>query len=636
MRVARPWALSLLLFVVPLACGETTPAAELRAKIAEGCAINSDCNSPLVCAFRTCHIECQTSRDCERNGPTSRCVQGEKPYRVCQNEKEQKCVRHSECPGQQVCGVDGQCRDACADDRDCGTTQKCVSTTCVEPAELGPGGKLTPKPETGAIVSCARSSECPGALVCIDHACKEECLGDKDCENGFRCEATRCVAPSNGGGGRGGTGGQTAAGAGGNGAAGKNEPGGQGGGGATAGAAGTAGSAGTQQGSGNTGGSTDPGGAGGTAGMATGTSGMGGTEAGKGGTAAGADGTGAGAGGAPAGAAGTTAGVGGSEVGKGGAAGSTAGSGGNEAGGSGVAGSEQGGFGGDVGGAGGGSAGSGPGGSCLCADPGDACDATNKCAQKGVTCSVLDDCGPTHSCSPEGRCVCDDELHPTCGRACTKSPDCPQDYVCDAGTGRCKQPHRPLGCLAHEYCPAGTVCLSRVCTPSLGLKTGAACQTHDQCASGVCLGVCLDRCWVESDCPKGHCASIATLESPGSSLPGTTRACIGDPPCSACAAGEYCRMNSLQSGDCRPPGCRVTGDCGIGSNCSPFGGRESENQCGPSFPTQCGPNEISLSACTLPTACYLDDPATCPSGYTCSANARFAGTVDQGGCVANE
>lgn len=249
MRFERALALTLLLFVGPIACGDDTAGAELRAQIAEGCAINSDCNSPLVCAFRSCHVECQTTRDCASRGPTSRCVQGEKPYRVCQNEEEQQCVRHSECPGQQVCGVDGRCRDACVDDRDCGTSQQCISTTCAEPAELS-GGKLVPKPETGAILSCERSSECPGALTCLDHVCKIECLGDKDCPLGAGCAEARCVLLTSGSAGTSGSGGSAGA------------SGSGGSAGASAGAGGASGSAGstggTSAGSAGSAGATAP------------------------------------------------------------------------------------------------------------------------------------------------------------------------------------------------------------------------------------------------------------------------------------------------------------------------------------------------------------------------------------------
>jgi hypothetical protein len=37
------------------------------AKLTEGCAINSDCDSPLVCAFQVCHQQCTSARDCPKS-----------------------------------------------------------------------------------------------------------------------------------------------------------------------------------------------------------------------------------------------------------------------------------------------------------------------------------------------------------------------------------------------------------------------------------------------------------------------------------------------------------------------------------------------------------------------------------------
>src|SRR5690242_10156180 len=81
-----------------------------RARLAEGCAINSDCNAPLVCAFQRCHTECASSRDCPEG---QRCVASDRPFKVCQLAQEQRCTTNAECPAGMICGVDGQCRDQC-------------------------------------------------------------------------------------------------------------------------------------------------------------------------------------------------------------------------------------------------------------------------------------------------------------------------------------------------------------------------------------------------------------------------------------------------------------------------------------------------------------------------------------------
>ena len=177
------------------ACGDDE--GPLVKNTGEGCAINSDCNQPLVCAFQRCHAQCEETRDC---APGLRCVIAEQPYRVCQLEDEQSCSYNSECPGAQVCAVDGQCRDQCQGDRDCVPGQVCATGTCASPEELV-DGKL---PETNQDPQstgqpCSYTSECPDGLVCRDGICNYECLGDADCAP-FTCDsaARRCVVPDAG------------------------------------------------------------------------------------------------------------------------------------------------------------------------------------------------------------------------------------------------------------------------------------------------------------------------------------------------------------------------------------------------------------------------------------------------------
>jgi hypothetical protein len=274
------------------ACGDT-PDAATRALVAATCSINSDCASPLVCTFGSCHVQCATTPDCVNYGE-GLCVQSDKPYRVCQNEDEQKCTLNSDCAGEQICGLDAQCRDACTADRDCATSQKCVSATCVDPEDLV-GGALEEKIKPAAGTPCVRASDCPADLVCLFNVCTVECVTNKDCDYGVSCVDRHCQNPTGGagaGGGGGGSGGASgAAGAGAGGA-------GQAGAGGTelGGAAGTSGDAGAS--------GSDPGGAGGSeAAGAGGENGGVAGMAGAGGESAGAAGD-AGAGGESAGAAG--------------------------------------------------------------------------------------------------------------------------------------------------------------------------------------------------------------------------------------------------------------------------------------------------------------------------------------------
>lgn len=169
------------------ACGSDDEAEALRrAKLAEGCVINSDCSQkpdPLICAFRLCHIQCQTSEDCD---PGLRCVLGDKPEHVCQLPEEVNCTYNSDCPGTQICGIDGECRDACKGDVDCVEGQLCITGTCADPDELVKGQlprKLALDGGTG--LPCSYHSDCPGEQVCRPNgSCGYECKADKDCAAG--------------------------------------------------------------------------------------------------------------------------------------------------------------------------------------------------------------------------------------------------------------------------------------------------------------------------------------------------------------------------------------------------------------------------------------------------------------------
>ena len=148
-----------------LSCDDGPSAAS---RVGDGCTLNSDCDSGLVCVFARCHVECNGSQDCPTasDGERLRCVVGDKPDHVCQLEDERDCAYHSECPGVQRCGPDGQCRDECRDDRDCVAGQVCVAQgLCAEPAEVDGTGALTGSLQEGDPVTglpCAYDSQCLG------------------------------------------------------------------------------------------------------------------------------------------------------------------------------------------------------------------------------------------------------------------------------------------------------------------------------------------------------------------------------------------------------------------------------------------------------------------------------------------
>ncbi len=196
----RSWVgcLALLASFVAAGCSSDEATSATLASLSQGCNINSECASPLVCAFRRCHVACQETRDCKSVDPKARCVEADKPLHVCQLDAESKCVHNSDCSGTAVCARDGQCRDACAADRDCLNAQKCVSGSCAETAELVDGGlpgELDAGSETTG-QTCAYDSDCAAPLVCRDGACSYACLADVDCAAGQRCDDHRCVVPA--------------------------------------------------------------------------------------------------------------------------------------------------------------------------------------------------------------------------------------------------------------------------------------------------------------------------------------------------------------------------------------------------------------------------------------------------------
>jgi hypothetical protein len=171
--------------------------------IGSGCLLNSECDEGLVCVFERCHIECNDSSDCpvDDEGEPLRCVIGERPEHVCQLPDESTCSYHSECPGLQICGPDGRCRDQCQNDRDCVSGQVCVAEgACADLDEIDDQGELenTTPPDDQTGFPCAYDSQCVGLaaeqgfddieLVCLDGGCNIECYLDVDCEPGFRCQ----------------------------------------------------------------------------------------------------------------------------------------------------------------------------------------------------------------------------------------------------------------------------------------------------------------------------------------------------------------------------------------------------------------------------------------------------------------
>ncbi len=116
-------AIAALIGLTVSSCGSSNAAA-----LAQACSINSDCNSPLACAFGRCHNACTESRDCPAD---ERCVSSGTTG-VCQLPTESTCSATVLCQTGQVCGTDSQCRSPCS------VANTCVSgDICLQGATAG-------------------------------------------------------------------------------------------------------------------------------------------------------------------------------------------------------------------------------------------------------------------------------------------------------------------------------------------------------------------------------------------------------------------------------------------------------------------------------------------------------------------
>ena len=105
----------------------------------QGCSINSDCDSPLICAFGRCHSACMESRDCSSG---ERCVESSAGT-VCELPEETTCSASTTCATGLVCASDQQCRAPCVTMAQCVGGQLCVTSgtvsACYDSTELDGG-----------------------------------------------------------------------------------------------------------------------------------------------------------------------------------------------------------------------------------------------------------------------------------------------------------------------------------------------------------------------------------------------------------------------------------------------------------------------------------------------------------------
>jgi hypothetical protein len=142
------------------------------------CALNSECETPLVCRLDRCRRECAATRDC----PVGQlCVTDERGFGACLLPDELSCGVDSDCPASLVCRRT-RCTQECVEDRDCAPGARCVDAdgtrVCEDPTET----------------TCRRNSDCGEGSICArDRRCRLPCRADRDCREGAACEAGQCV-----------------------------------------------------------------------------------------------------------------------------------------------------------------------------------------------------------------------------------------------------------------------------------------------------------------------------------------------------------------------------------------------------------------------------------------------------------
>jgi hypothetical protein len=136
----------LLLLAVALA----TSCSKSGAALAASCSINSDCDSPLICAFGRCHDACTATRDCPAG---ERCVIASMTG-VCELPQESACNAAQPCPTYLLCATDDQCRTPCLMTNQCAGGQVCEPQAlsavgaCFDPSEVD-GGAEAGTPDGG-------------------------------------------------------------------------------------------------------------------------------------------------------------------------------------------------------------------------------------------------------------------------------------------------------------------------------------------------------------------------------------------------------------------------------------------------------------------------------------------------------
>ena len=146
-NVRRAVALAALLLVAAVIAATSASCSSSGVELSGSCSINSDCDSPLICAFGKCHKACEVSSDCPVTSPAERCIVSGTTG-VCELPQELTCSGTKPCPTTLLCASDEQCRTPCEMTNQCAGGQVClaqavtaiVGGACFDDTELGDGG----------------------------------------------------------------------------------------------------------------------------------------------------------------------------------------------------------------------------------------------------------------------------------------------------------------------------------------------------------------------------------------------------------------------------------------------------------------------------------------------------------------
>jgi hypothetical protein len=184
-RFVRAWAVVLGVLGALAAIGAPgCSSSSSPALVSEGCSLNSDCDTGLVCIFGLCHVACRKSSDCQvpeicvSSGATT----------ACELPTETSCTAGaSSCPTGLECTSGGQCRNPCN-----GTTG------CAIEGDQCTGGFCFGSGELESSCTAGSSSTCLAGLTCAsDKQCRYAC-STTACPAGNRCKAGYCYPSTEG------------------------------------------------------------------------------------------------------------------------------------------------------------------------------------------------------------------------------------------------------------------------------------------------------------------------------------------------------------------------------------------------------------------------------------------------------